>query len=819
MTMAMLVLVGVVLASQHLASATEETKKEIDLSRLGPGSAKSKEKDERAGGEDANDEDGGEASPKNDDREKGDGSSQDEVSGERPDPDPDDLEALGRASPIPEKDRVYVLDEGPVRVVTDEQAKEAGYTIVDLSDGFAPYIFSERTPGKSDYERNDYRSTYIGVANDRIDEKGERLSRDQHNYVELFGIPPSLSVLQRRFITDVAKDCYDKLDMRILRRYRGVIRYKGDRRGSVYLNRYRELVRKVRGAKRAAGVSSVAKLGRVEKYRSLVHQYRVAQVRVEIIHQAQLRLRCEGLLDRSESYRRRHMDYVTHKALARFERKHMIFGWGQLYGKTLRYLGSDPTTNNHRALLRTLRERVVHSAGIIEDGTASKAKSRGIEATYTVDGEKRRVKDLVASYTKYLAERLGVAKPKDALEFFRKYPPELFRHLRVAVRFPKKPPYYDDVMKLHVEIDRGDVWYDYPYDDNGDKKPQPRSRMPRLTLFVLWKDQKIPLVHWPTTIGGWRREHKDGKRYLKYKNSDVGLRMWRNIVAAPVWIPPPTTPPAGLVTKTKKNGRWRYRVKNEEIGPSYRSAYGLVAAYHIQQLSFGANGRWRDNGIRTHGSVNYMSIFGAYSHGCHRLHNHLAVRLFSYILQHSRFDRKGQIPLAYARRFSYRGRKLKIERRTRGYKFSLKTPVSVVVTEGRVRGETKEPIEHYMPYPGIDYAEDDPNLKPGGEKEGDGWAPADAMPKEVPPADEDPIHPASAEEDDSTDEAGGEEQPRPSPRAEPQARPRGEPRARPAARPRPQARPRGEPRARPAARPRPQARPRGEPRARPAPRG
>ena len=105
----------------------------------------------------------------------------------------------------------------------------------------------------------------------------------------------------------------------------------------------------------------------------------------------------------------------------------------------------------------------------------------------------------------------------------------------------------------------------------------------------------------------------------------------------------------------------------------------------------------------------YMSIFGGFSHGCHRLHNHLAVRLFSFILRHSSFRRRGQVPLRYGRTFSYRGRTYKILLHTRGYYYTLTRPVEVLVKEGRIRGKVKEPIERYMRVPGEKYDPDDPD--------------------------------------------------------------------------------------------------------------
>ena len=77
-----------------------------------------------------------------------------------------------------------------------------------------------------------------------------------------------------------------------------------------------------------------------------------------------------------------------------------------------------------------------------------------------------------------------------------------------------------------------------------------------------------------------------------------------------------------------------------------------MAAYHIRNRSDSGKPIWFDNGIRTHGSVDYMSIMRRQSHGCHRLHNHLAVRLFSTILKRRAHQRKGQTRLIYTRSFS-----------------------------------------------------------------------------------------------------------------------------------------------------------------------
>ena len=196
-------------------------------------------------------------------------------------------------------------------------------------------------------------------------------------------------------------------------------------------------------------------------------------------------------------------------------------------------------------------------------------------------------------------------------------------------------------MDLSIVVDRGDVWYDLPFDDQGNFKNFERKRYPSLTLFTTHNGQRIPLARWRTTIGGWRAEQaNDGYEYLRYKGSDVGQRVIRQIVSGPVWIAPTSTPVRSLVKGKTVNDRWMKIVNYDELGPGYLSAYGLIAGYFVVP---GQNGRpdW-DNGVRAHGSSDYLSIYSAngFSHGCHRLPNHIAVRLYSFILKH----RNGRFP-------------------------------------------------------------------------------------------------------------------------------------------------------------------------------
>src|SRR4029079_19488216 len=57
---------------------------------------------------------------------------------------------------------------------------------------------------------NRYRRIFIGLANDQLDNDGEPLQPGEKNYLELYGIFPSLSVLRARFVDDEQHPCGDQ---------------------------------------------------------------------------------------------------------------------------------------------------------------------------------------------------------------------------------------------------------------------------------------------------------------------------------------------------------------------------------------------------------------------------------------------------------------------------------------------------------------------------------------------------------------------------------------------------------------------------------
>ena len=96
-----------------------------------------------------------------------------------------------------------------------------------------------------------------------------------------------------------------------------------------------------------------------------------------------------------------------------------------------------------------------------------------------------------------LLAAIGVATPEEMIAFLRAHKDAL-PGLHVAFKAPPLPEYYQpdegaSQMDVSVVIDRGDIWYDFPFDTRGKPIVQRRDHYPHLTMFVDWHGQKIPL--------------------------------------------------------------------------------------------------------------------------------------------------------------------------------------------------------------------------------------------------------------------------------------------------------------------------------------
>jgi hypothetical protein len=596
---------------------------------------------------------------------------------------------------------------GEERWVEAEAIESAGYTLVDLSDDWTPYIFAEQAGPDGQPLPNRYRRIFVGLANDQLDEDGEPLEPGSKNYLELYGIFPSLSVLRARFLEDDQHPCQDQesadaLDAVETVTYVAPADAKKDER---HLSRIRAELEEARKKAHVATLDDLAAKQPAFAVKVKYVEKRAAEK--PAMTAVEKRLTCEGLLGapgRTAHHQPGVYDDAMRIAVRRFQQKHMIYEANFLRRKTVEALSRSLLDNDYDALVRAMRERVVSAAGILEDGSTSK------------------VQNLVEEYTKVALDQLGLTDGASALAFFKRHGKDELKTLRAAVKLPARPDYYSANMDLSIVVDRGDVWYEVPFDDKGHYKPQARKKYPSLTLYSKVNGKQVALARWRTTIGGWRADQAaNGYEYFRYKGSDVGPRVIRHVVSGPVWIAPASTPIRSLVKGKVVNGKWQNIVNYDELGPGYLSAYGLIAGYFVVP---GQNGRNDfDNGVRAHGSSDYLSIYSSngYSHGCHRLPNHLAIRLYSFILKHRHMKVSGDQPMGFTRQFLWKNTVYEMRIPSRGYLYELDPPVPVNVLEGNIMGDLKKPILDYVPEPWNKYPPGPPPPAPqNGDKAGGG---------------------------------------------------------------------------------------------------
>ncbi len=619
------------------------------------------------------------------------GSPQPPVEGQTPSPTPNPTTEIDSRPPL--MHQPVPLYEGGVvtRQIDAATARAEGFVVVDLGEVWTPYIFSERANEAEAAVPNTYRTTYLALARGEFpnDHHGARARDDK--YLELYGITPTLGLLRTRMQHTSGLACAATLDLAPLRDFDGMIIY--DRESNATFARgFRVLERWATdlAQRRGVAVGSLTVDGLPERDARRLADYLRQAPRAHALLAAQRRLQCEGFFEDKGRVTEGAFDWPTHEALAEFERRHRVYGWGYLGRETLEMLRRSPMDVEQEDVIRIVTERAMHAAGVIEDGS--------VDATFVGrDGQEHQVPNLEGQIRTSIIEAFGLVTPERTLAFLTSLgtlaPTE---SKLVAIRGPSYPEYYNADMDLSVETDRGDVWYEFPYDENGVERGQSIERRPRITIYTHYLDRRINLARYGTTIGGWRSEMVNGIQMWKYKNSPPGPVVWHQVVAAPVWLPPDGTPPRDLLHRTRDG----YAPNYHETGPSYASAYGLVAAYHIRyrENEDGTLTLRGDEGIRTHGSVDYMSIMRRFSHGCHRMHNHMAVRLMSFVLAHRHHTRDGQQHIAFSRDLVLDdGRSIRMDITQGGYVFQLERPIRVNVLEGRIRGSRNTPIETPLP--------------------------------------------------------------------------------------------------------------------------
>ena len=532
-----------------------------------------------------------------------------------------------------------VLAEGAdAGSICTDDAGSNGLVVLDLTDQWTPRVFA---PDTATHDAPDYRAKYLAHANAPSAELG------------LNGVLPSVSIAAGRLGDDHAKTCNASVDLA-----------------------------PIAAADEAVSNAPDAKSGALALKKASDKQ---------VVSAAQSELVCEGLLKKGATSGV--LDGTTLMALETFRRRHMIVGAG-LDADTLHALSLGGDELEFRSLLRGLRERVADAGGLLEDGSALEQKElvAGRELDLSRFDPSPRgampngATDLVDTATDAAAKALGWTSPDRARASLASLGKSGLHAYSVAVELPVAPSYHTATMDLHVEVDRGDVYYDAP----GARRAGGSVRRPTFVLYAKDGDRDIPLVRWETTIGGWKKERTDdGEIALKYKESDVGDRVWRQIVAAPAWLPPDSTPEADILREGKDGD---VAIRKEIIEPGFMNAYGLVMMIHEEEVKHGSKTTYVDHGIRTHGSVDYHSIERGESHGCHRLYNQLALRLSGFLLEHRTTVRRGRMASGYHHELQWKDQTVDVDIPTRGYLYELDPPVPVRVLEGHIAGDAQKPL-------------------------------------------------------------------------------------------------------------------------------
>jgi hypothetical protein len=617
---------------------------------------------------------------------------------------------------------IEVVDGGrAVGETTAESARGDGLTIVDLSDDWLPYVFSEE-PGKP----QPLRPYLIDLANERFRGTSAYARAREDRHFEAFGISPSLNLMRRRLADRRRHACHEHVKDGVLEELSAKDVIPAE-----------ELEKVPNPDPATARETPMITTGRTISPRPLTPLEKRAVIAM------QAHLRCEDLLPHKANAGR--MDMRTVDGLKVYQRLQMIADSGNVDLATRTALLGDSREQDFRALLRALRERVVDATGLLEDGSAlgvqAEVQGRVLDSdefrplpqpdkaspsapvASSTQGQTRLAAateapakivpapDLIGAATQVASQALGWTSPDAVLASTLVAPPPARRPGRkpaprkgllplptaVAIRLPPLPTYHGPKMDLRAEIDRGEVDLVRPkLDKEGHKKWKPPvADRPTLTLYARAGDHEVALGRWPTTIGGWKTfEKSDGSMALKYKESVTGDALWPEVLATPTWHPAPGMPTRRLLIKRGDT----FEPKTEIIGPGYRAAYGLVAIVHHQIVGRKENGEpdLMDLRIRTHGTPGYRAVKRGESNGCHRLHNYVALRLAAFLVKHRENVRDGLVPEDYVRNIEYKGQKVALESETKGYRFRLTPPVPVTVLDGDVRGDAKA-VKHLVP--------------------------------------------------------------------------------------------------------------------------
>lgn len=566
--------------------------------------------------------------------------------------------------------------------------------MIDLGDAWVPYVLGGAATDAGQGAPA-YRETYVELAAQKV-EPGTITADD--GAFEFFGVPPNLHVVLARMDDEARHRCHDGVADDPLTGVARTLRYihrdplEADRKR---LARDRGLIEAAMRKRKLASPDALAAASK--PHARLIADLKAAEQQAVALTAVQDHLLCDGLLV-ARDLARGQFDHATAQSLKAYQLRHWIVGTGELDSETITSLREDSRELDFRLALRVLRQRVSDAAGLIEDGSA-RAEWKTVLGRH-LDGSALRyhgahgpipdgAPDLISPATEAAARALGWQDYATARTSLR----QLFgglESLRVAVQLPPPPKYHGKNVALRAVIDPGEVSYDVPKQRGASRAGPKAKRRPVLIVYAKDGDRETALVRWPTTIGGWQDEKlANGAIVRRYKPSDTGPRLWRDLVVAPVWFPPKSTPDSELVRP--RHGKWEF--KEDLIGPGYRSAYGLAMLIHHKVVSKPGGDVLYDRAIRTHGSANYQSITRADSHGCHRTYNHQILGLASFLLHHHAYTVKGPLQENYTRKVRQKRHRFVTHRTDRGFYYELTPPVPVDVLEGVVVSKRTAPVK------------------------------------------------------------------------------------------------------------------------------
>ena len=242
---------------------------------------------------------------------------------------------------------VLVVDGGRVAgQTTPEAARKDGLTVVNLSDDWLPFVFSE-----TQEKPQPLRPFLQDLANGRMRASKSYARPREDRFFEAFGIFPSLNLVRRRLADKRRHACHDKVKDAVLEELapKNVIPP--------------EEPEKIPNPDPATVKETpMIQTGRTLPPRPLTP----TETRAVIAMQAHLR--CEELLSGKASSGR--MDRRTAEGLRTYQRLHMLADNSKIDLDTRTVLMGDSREHDFRTLLRVLRERVVDATGLLEDGSA-----------------------------------------------------------------------------------------------------------------------------------------------------------------------------------------------------------------------------------------------------------------------------------------------------------------------------------------------------------------------------------------------------------------------------------------------------------------